>query len=142
MSRRLIIMQGHSGSGKTTFIKEIGKLGYNEGIAISTDDYFFDADGEYRFDENKLEEYHMKTLTKCIDHMQNAKKKNIDNCTIWLDNTNCKKEDIAPYLPFARFNKFQIIYIRVEGNFKHGFSKAPTTIIDQQKEDLKGFSYE
>ena len=34
-------MQGHSGSGKTTFIKEIGKLGYNEGIAISTDDYFF-----------------------------------------------------------------------------------------------------
>ena len=59
------------------------------------------------------------------------------------DNTNCKKEDIAPTLPFARFNKFQIIYIRVEGNFKHGFSKAPpTTIIDQQKEDLKGFSYE
>ena len=138
MSRRLIIMQGHSGSGKTTFIKEIGK---DTDSIISTDDYFFDANGEYRFDESKLEENHMKTLTKCINEMQRAKRDNIDNCTIWLDNTNCKKEDVSPYLPFARFNKFQIIYIRVEGNFKHGFSKAPTTIVDQQKEDLRNYRY-
>ena len=55
--KRLIIMQGHSGSGKSTFIKEIARLGIHEGIAISTDKYFYDDEGNYNFDENKLDEY-------------------------------------------------------------------------------------
>ena len=137
--KRLIIMQGHSGSGKSTFIKEIARLGIHEGIAISTDKYFYDDEGNYNFDENKLDEYHMKTFTECINIMQNATRKNIEYLTIWLDNTNWKTDNVKPYLRHAKNNNFQVVYIRMNGEFK---SKAPVEVVEQQKKDLRGFKYE
>ena len=104
MARQLIIMQGASGSGKSSFVSERKHL---NDVVLSTDDYFVGDDGIYRFDESKLEHNHMKTLQACINAMQDARRNNERDCTIWLDNTNCNKEDIAPYLPFAKFNKFQ-----------------------------------
>ena len=135
MNRRLIIMQGHSGSGKSTLVNRFSK---DTDSIISTDDYFIN-NGEYEFDESKLKDYHMNALTKCINEMQRAKRDNIDNCTIWLDNTNCKTDDVKPYLPFAKFNKFQVVYIRMNGNFE---SKAPVEVVEQQKKDLREFNHE
>jgi len=135
MNRRLIIMQGHSGSGKSTFVNSFAK---DTDSIISTDDYFMN-NGEYEFDESKLEDYHMKALTKCINAMQDATRNNERDCTIWLDNTNCKTDDVKPYLPFAKFNKFQVIYIRMNGNFE---SKAPVEVVEQQKKDLREFNHE
>ena len=134
--KRLIIMQGSSGSGKSTFVEERKHL---NDIVLSTDNYHFDENGNYAFDRKRLDEYHMKTLQACINAMQNATRNNERDCTIWLDNTNCKKEDIAPYLTFAKFNKFEVIYIRMAGDFE---SKAPVEIVEQQKKDLREFNYE
>ncbi len=134
--KRLIIMQGVSGSGKSTFVNERKHL---TDVVLSTDNYFFDDDNNYKFDESKLEQYHMKTFQACINAMQNATRNNERDCTIWLDNTNCKTDDVKPYLPFAKFNKFEVIYIRMNGEFE---SKAPVEVVEQQKKDLREFNYE
>ena len=136
MARQLIIMQGASGSGKSTFVSDRKHL---NDVVLSTDDYYWDEDGNYAFDRNKLEEYHMKTLQACINAMQNARRNNERDCTIWLDNTNCNKEDVAPYLPFAKFNKFEVIYIRMAGDFE---SKAPDDVDNQQRNNLSCFNYD
>jgi predicted kinase len=136
MSRQLIIMQGASGSGKSTFVSDRKHL---NDIVLSTDNYFVDDDGIYRFDESKLDHYHMKTLQACINAMQDATRNNERDCTIWLDNTNCNKEDVAPYLSFAKFNKFEVIYIRMAGDFE---SKAPDDVVNQQRNNLSFFNYD
>ena len=81
----------------------------------------------------------MKTLQACINAMQDARRNNERDCTIWLDNTNCNKEDVAPYLPFAKFNKFEVIYIRMAGDFE---SKAPDDVVNQQRNNLSFFNYD
>ena len=129
-------MQGVSGSGKSSFVSDRKHL---NDIVLSTDDYFIDDNGVYRFDESKLEEYHMKTLQACINAMRDATRNNQRDCTIWLDNTNCNEEDIAPYLSFAKFNKFQVIYIRMTGDFE---SKAPADVVKQQRNNLRKFRFE
>ena len=136
MARQLIIMQGASGSGKSTFVSDRKHL---NDVVLSTDDYYWDEDGNYAFDRNKLEEYHMKTLQACINAMQNARRNNERDCTIWLDNTNCNKEDIAPYLTFAKFHKFEVIYIRMAGDFE---PKAPSFVVEQQRNNLRLFNYD
>lgn len=136
MARQLIIMQGASGSGKSTFVSDRKHL---NDIVLSTDDYFVGDDGIYRFDESKLEHNHMKTLQACINAMQDATRNKQRDCIIWLDNTNCKKVDIAPYLPFAKFNKFEVIYIRMAGDFE---SKAPDDVVNQQRNNLSFFNYD
>ena len=136
MARQLIIMQGASGSGKSSFVSERKHL---NDIVLSTDNYHFDENGNYAFDRKRLDEYHMKTLQACINAMQNATRNNEKDCTIWLDNTNCKKEDVPPYLPFAKFNKFQVIYIRMTGEFE---PKAPYFVAEQQEKNLRGYDYD
>ena len=128
-------MQGISGSGKSTFVNERKHL---TDVVLSTDNYFFDDDNNYKFDKSKLEQYHMKTFQACINAMQNATRNNERDCTIWLDNTNCKTDDVKPYLPFAKFNKFEVVYIRMNGEFK---SKAPVEVVEQQKKDLRNYRY-
>ena len=129
-------MQGASGSGKSSFVSARKHL---NDVVLSTDDYFVGDDGIYRFDESKLEHNHMKTLQACINAMQDARRNNERDCTIWLDNTNCKKEDVAPYLPFAKFNKFQVIYIRMTGEFE---PKAPYFVAKQQRKNLEVYKYD
>lgn len=55
----VFIMRGVSGSGKSTIAKE---LAYPEGVIHSTDDYFYNEAGEYKFDPTKLSEYHEKNF--------------------------------------------------------------------------------
>ena len=136
MGRQLIIMQGASGSGKSSFVSERKHL---NDIVLSTDNYHFDENGNYAFNRKRLDEYHMKTLQACINAMQDATRNNERDCTIWLDNTNCNKEDIAPYLTFAKFHKFEVIYIRMAGDFE---PKAPSFVVEQQRNNLRLFNYD
>ena len=51
----LIVMRGPSGSGKSTLAK---RLAGNNGLILSTDDFFMTPDGEYKFDPKLLRTYH------------------------------------------------------------------------------------
>ena len=59
--KKLFLVRGISGSGKTTFAKELG------GVHFETDNYFM-VDGEYKFDGTKLKEAHQ----WCQNEVNNA----------------------------------------------------------------------
>tara|TARA_R100000995_G_C3416504_1_gene91868 strand:- start:218 stop:625 length:408 start_codon:yes stop_codon:yes gene_type:complete len=134
--KRFIIMQGHSGSGKTTYVNDMKR---HDDVVISADKYFYNDKGQYEFDITKLQESHEKAWKECINVMQDSVRNNNNDCTIWLDNTNCKKEDVDNYLIHATNNRFQIIYTIMKGEFT---GKAPKYIIEEQKRNLEEFNYE
>ena len=145
--KRLIIMQGHSGSGKSTLINDLVQgILKEKSIVLSTDNYFME-DGEYKFDESKLKRYHHQTWLECANIMRNAYQydeegnlyKPFDDVEwIWLDNTNCKDEDVKKYIDYADLYGYQVSFFRVDGEYE---SKAPSHIVKQQKEDLRKFNY-
>lgn len=141
-------MQGHSGSGKSTLINDLVQGTLKEkSVVLSTDNYFMDEDGWYIFDESKLKRYHHQTWLECANIMRNAYQyddkgnmiKPFDDVEwIWLDNTNCKDEDVKKYIDYANLYGYQVSFFRVDGEHE---SKAPNHVVRKQKEDLKRFNY-
>ena len=141
-------MQGHSGSGKSTLINDLVQGTLKEkSVVLSTDNYFMDEDGWYIFDESKLKRYHHQTWLECANIMRNAYQyddkgnmiKPFDDVEwIWLDNTNCKDEDVKKYIDYADLYGYQVSFFRVDGEHE---SKAPNHVVRKQKEDLKRFNY-
>ena len=141
-------MQGHSGSGKSTLINDLVQGTLKEkSVVLSTDNYFMDEDGWYIFDESKLKRYHHQTWLECANIMRNAYQyddkgnmiKPFDDVEwIWLDNTNCKGEDVKKYIDYANLYGYQVSFFRVDGEHE---SKAPNHVVRKQKEDLKRFNY-
>jgi len=96
MDKKLIIIRGLPGSGKSTLAK---KLAGKTGIIHSVDDYFI-KDGIYRFEEEKLSEYHDLNLYATIESME----KGIS--LIVVDNTNLMSVWCIPYVTEARFHDY------------------------------------
>ena len=145
---KLIIMQGHSSSGKSSFARQFAK---DTDVIISTDDYFM-KDGIYKFDKEYLEEYHQKTFEDCIklmkEHSGDYEKEN-SGFSIWLDNTNTKPEHVKPYLEQAKKYGFQITYVRMTSSiFDERFAKtfwtfgADEEVMEQQKKNLEVYKYD
>lgn len=89
---KVIIMQGLSGSGKSTYIKN----NYPEAVVCSADHYFYSCNdkGEevYSFNFAKLGAAHQACFKKFIMLLQS----NIAS-TIVVDNTNSTAVEISPY---------------------------------------------
>jgi predicted kinase len=96
--RRVIIMSGVSGSGKSTYIRNnITPLP----TVFSADDYFI-KDGKYNFEPSKLGDAH----ATCFRHFMHACQ--IGICSpIVVDNTNLSAYEIAPYILGA--NAFDLV---------------------------------
>lgn len=90
VERRLILMRGISGSGKST---KAGSLGVG-GAVYSTDD-FFHSDGKYNFDIGKLGEYHAANVKRVSAAMERGVS------PIVVDNTNIEARDMKPYVLLA-----------------------------------------
>lgn len=92
--RTLIIMRGWPGSGKSTRAQQLADR--HNGQIFSTDDYFIDKDGVYKFDPEKIVEAHLWNIQRCNDYI-----KNHDDCYVVVDNTNILREHMLPYLEIA-----------------------------------------
>jgi len=145
---KLVIMQGHSSSGKSSFAKQFAK---DTDIIISTDDYFMD-NGVYKFNEEYLEQHHESTFNDCVkimeEHSGSYEKENA-GFTLWLDNTNTKPEHVKPYLEQAKKFGFQIVYVRMTSSiFDERFAKtfwtfgADEEVMEQQKNNLEVYKYD
>tara|TARA_R100001129_G_scaffold185783_1_gene175121 strand:- start:88 stop:540 length:453 start_codon:yes stop_codon:yes gene_type:complete len=145
---KLIIMQGHSSSGKSSFARQFAK---DTDIIISTDDYFMD-NGAYKFNEEYLEQHHKSTFNDCVkimeEHSGSYEKENAE-FTLWLDNTNTKPEHVKPYLEQAKKFGFQITYVRMTSSiFDERFAKTHWTfganeeVMEQQKKNLEVYKYD
>jgi predicted kinase len=92
--KRLILMRGVSGSGKSTVAEKLQKeLG---GVIYSTDDFFIQDDGRYLFDGSKLQENHQKNK----DRTEKAMIEGIS--PIIIDNTNRAAWEMKDYAILAQ----------------------------------------
>lgn len=99
------VLQGVSGSGKSTYAKKLVAelmrgnrpeyVAESGAIILSTDDFFLDKGGEYRFDGSKLGIAHAGNMRKFIDACRNEFE------VVICDNTNTSIAELAPYVAVA-----------------------------------------
>jgi predicted kinase len=97
--RKVIVLSGVSGSGKTTYAKKLWTAEPNS-MCVSTDDYFMKYGIPYEgyppvycFDPTKLSDAH----GKCFRDFIEVVRERVHSLVI-VDNTNTTVEEIAPYM--------------------------------------------
>lgn len=110
--RKLYLMQGVPGSGKSTVAARIKAGAWEETdkepIILSTDDWRYGDCGHYVFDPVTNVEFHMACQRTCVDAMR------LGIETIIIDNTNIEKWQAEPYFCLARMYGYEINVIRVD----------------------------
>lgn len=96
-----IVMQGQSGSGKSTYVRE----NYPTAMVCSADDYFM-VDGEYRFDGSKLGEAHKACLRAWLMAMA------AEEPLVVCDNTNTSLWELSPYVQTANALGYKVVVVR------------------------------
>lgn len=102
--RKVVIMRGASGSGKSTYAKK----NFPDAVVCSADAYFVDDKGNYNFDPRKLGDAHgscKRSFKDALDHSQPL---------IVVDNTNTTLRELQPYLQMAQAHGYDVEVIRVE----------------------------
>lgn len=90
----MIIMQGVSGSGKSTYAKT-SIAGLAESHIVSADDYFLKG-GVYRFAASRLDDAHAQCFRDALRYLATP------NTRVIVDNTNTSLLEIAPYIMAAK----------------------------------------
>lgn len=116
MKRKLYIMRGLPGSGKSTKANE---LAGKRGQIFSTDDYFMD-NGEYRFDAARLPEYHKRNLDAASIAMRRG------TGTVVIDNTNIEPWHFEKYVEAGRLYGYDINFVEFD----------PTNYSDEKIKEL------
>jgi len=97
MDKKLVIMRGIQGCGKSSLAKELGK----NGKIFSTDGYFM-RDGKYDFNINQLGIAHIWNRNR----VEEAMKQN--EPLIVVDNCNIKIKDFRNYLLLAKNYNYKV----------------------------------
>jgi predicted kinase len=103
MGKTLIIIRGIPGSGKSTLAKRL----YRSGNVYSAD-MFFEKDGEYNFDVNKLYLAH-RWCKNCVENDMVASAE-----VIFVANTFVKKKSLKEYYKLANTYDYEVFSIIVE----------------------------
>ena len=123
--KKLILVRGCSGSGKTTF------AGLLFEYVISADDYFT-KNGEYKFDATKLHFAHQYSINATETSMRNSAEQ------IVVANTFTTEKELAPYINLANNYGYQVFSVVVEhrhnGSNVHDVSDE---IINRQAQRLR-----
>lgn len=103
MEKKLILMRGLPGSGKSTKAKELSE----GGVVYSTDDFFMVGD-QYKFDPNKLGKYHNDNLARTEAAMQQG------ITPVVVDNTNVAAYEMKRYVLLADKYGYKVEFARPE----------------------------
>lgn len=119
MAKKLFIIRGIPGSGKTTLAKKITPY------VFEADDFFMKS-GQYKFDKSSLTQAH----ESCQESVRSAM--SIGVYPIAVSNTFVRKWEYRPYLDLANEYGYQYEVIVCHGNFKnvHG---VPQDVVLQMK---------
>ena len=90
---KVIIMQGVSGAGKSTWIKK----NHPKALVCSADHYFLDKNGKYNFRAEDLGKAHQECLKKFLHELHDLWD-GYERPPIIVDNTNCALWEMAPYV--------------------------------------------
>lgn len=123
----LIIMQGASGSGKSTMARTIeGMLkALGVDVVIRSTDTQFEVDGVYKFDPSKIAENHLKNQKLVRGDLEWGR-------TAIVDNTNTQAWEAKPYVQMAQELGVPVFFVPCNGRFKnvHG---VPDDKVEQMR---------
>lgn len=102
MRNQAIIMQGVPGCGKSTYLM----LQHPDAVVCSAD-FYFQRDGEYRFNPRELDKAHATCFRCFIEALAAGAPK------VAVDNTNIYVVHMAPYYLAARAFEYDVEIVRV-----------------------------
>jgi NEDD4-binding protein 2 len=109
--KKLIIIRGISGSGKSFLAKSIAEK-YSCYIILSTDDFFI-KNNEYKFDHNYLGAAHNWNYARCCKAVFDG----IEN--IIIDNTNTQFWEFEKYCKIGLQNNYEIEVVEPDTPWKY-----------------------
>lgn len=126
----LMLMQGVPGSGKSTLAKALAKRrGY---VVCSTDDFHILPDGQWKFDPERLVEFHQWNQFEVEYHLMQGR-------SVIVDNTNIKQVYAQPYIDLARKYGAEVVVKRMELRFK-SVHDVPLEIVERMRAEMENLS--
>ena len=116
IDKKMFIMRGVPGSGKSTYAKELlNNFGINidsnkilKSHILSTDDFFYDENEIYRHDKRKLKKFHQLNESRAEIQM-------LLKCSpIIIDNTNIDIANFVNYYKLAKSYNYEVEIINPE----------------------------
>lgn len=146
MQQTMVIMQGASGSGKTTVADGLAMTFYTAthcatgricapALVCSTDDYFHeDDDSPYSFNKTLLPKAHKWNQDRVRSGLSKGR-------SVIVDNTNLRKWEARPYVEMAVEFKVPVLFVRCTGEFAniHG---VPEEVVEKMLSDMEDLSVE
>lgn len=127
--KKLILVRGLPGSGKTTWVQEVGPFDYFE-----TDMYWLRPDGEYDFNPRLIRKAH----AWCQEQVEFCLMEDFEQ--VLVSNTFTQLWEMQPYLDMAEKYGYEVEVRKMMGN--HGsIHNVPQDTIDKMKarwEDYPG----
>lgn len=111
----LYLVRGLPGAGKTTFINTLMCM-FEDGSTYSdhfeADQYFYDKEGNYNFDVEKLGAAHLSCQRRTAEAMDAGAD------YIFVSNTFTTEKEMKPYLKMAEESGYHVVSLIVEN--RHG----------------------
>lgn len=125
-TKRLILVRGLPGSGKSTYAKALK----GTHVHLETDMYFIDREGNYTFDGERIGAAHR----WCIDTTRILLN---SGANVVVSNTFVKLWELEPYLEMV--NNDDVAVIEMKKAFKN-VHNVPQEVIDRMKRQWQPFS--
>lgn len=137
---KVIILQGCSGSGKSSYAESLRKTNPDMRVDILSADHFFMVDGEYKFDASKLDYAHGSCMRNYLYVTGDEEIHRNINYLI-IDNTNTTPVEIAPYYAVASALGIEVEIVHIDTPWaaaaarnKHG---VPEAVVRAQSERIR-----
>jgi predicted kinase len=131
MTKKLYIVRGVPGSGKSTFALNL----VGSDFLVCEADKYFMVDGEYKFDGSKLKEAHESCRTLVETYMKDSLMNDQFYREIAVSNTFTQEWEMQPYFELAEKYGYMVFSIIVEnrhgGSNQHG---VPAEAIQRMKD--------
>jgi adenylate kinase family enzyme len=114
MSKKLYIVRGLPGSGKSTFAEAL----VGSDFLVCEADKYFMVDGEYKFDGSKLKEAHESCRNLVETYMKDSLVNDQFYREIAVSNTFTQSWEMAPYFELAEKYGYMVFTVIVEN--RHG----------------------
>lgn len=107
--KKVFVMRGVQGSGKSTYASMLHKAASEDGLLPLTvsADHFFNGPNGYHFDVKKLGDAHKECMQRFLWALQDGMS------PIIVDNTNINVEDVAPYVAVGEAMGYEVTIIQV-----------------------------
>ena len=110
--RQLLLLRGLPGSGKTTLAKTLEALSAVPAMCVAADDWFYNEDGVYCFNQNRLPAAHRWCQEKVLEGMKDRLN------LIIVHNTFTTEKEMSPYISMAKDYGYRVSTVIVEN--RHG----------------------